>query len=435
MTIHRPLFVLVSALALVLASCAPNAQPAPSQQGPQAAPAGELLYVEPDGSVSEVHLLDAAKGTLVRKIPWGVADQARVHRVEARDGKSVLRTYDAKSGALVKEHGLGSSYTYELPVFGPFSRPTGLSPNGRWLVLQARGVDYVTKSAFLVVNLETGATTPVELEGNFSFDAISNLGTPLYLEENLPVRKPTGYRVRAYDVESRSLVEGAVIDKTVQVDQMQGTRLASVASGNGEWVHNLYVSYAGGKPFIHSLNLAGRFSVCLFPTQRSGVNTEEDAGWGLTPAPDGRTAYVTNAFQGVVAELDLNEAKFRRTGSVKFARTPDLLESIARWFVPLAQAKSEMFAQGAVSPDGKMLYLLGEFGHGIVAISTDTLAVVRRIGTSVPMLTALAVSTDGAHVYASDEGRSILKFDAQTGEAAPAVRPATRIGRILRVIR
>lgn len=431
----RPLFVLVSLLALLVASCAQSTQRVPGgRPGERSTPVAELIYAQPYEDTAEIQVLDGATGKIVRTIPWGTVDaKGNVHRVESRDGKSVLRTFDDRTGSLLHERSLSAPYTYELPLLGAaFGQPIGLSPNGQWLALRARGVDYVTKSAFLVVNTTTGDATPIELAGNFSFDAMSNSGSLLYLEENLPAKNPTGYRVRAYDLRSRSLIEGAIIDKTVQVDQMRGTRVASVVSGDGEWVHSLYLNYDGGKTFIHSLNLTGRFTVCLFPPAGSG-NTEEALAWTIVPAGDGRTAYVVNAIQGVVLDLDLMQAKFRRTATFKASRTPNLLESLARWFVPIAQAKSEMFAHGVVSPDGKTLYLLGEFGHGILAISTDSLAVVKRINTNAAMLTGLAVSPDGRSLYTTDEGRSIIRIDAESGAVDAPVRAAAPIGRILRV--
>lgn len=436
MITHRPLFVLaMSLLALIVASCAQAADRAPGQPGGEQPPRGaDLVYSHLDER-PEVDLIAADSGKLVRTIPWGAVDPATslVHRIESRDGKSVLRTFDDTTGSLKREHALAGPYTYELPLMGAaFGQPIGLSPNGRWLAVRARGVDYVTKSAFLVLDVETGAATPVELAGNFSFDALSNSGTLLYLEEHLPARDPTGYRVRAYDLLTRSLLEGVIVDKTVQVDQMRGTRVATVASGDGEWVHSLYLDYDGGKPFVHSLNLTGRYTVCLFPPAGSG-NTEEAFGWGIFPAPDGRTAYVVNVIQGVAIEMDLREAKFRRTVTFKSSRAPDLLDALARWFVPVAEAKSEMFAQGVISPDGKTLYALGEFGKGIYVIPTDTLVPSKRLTADVQMLTGLALSADGRFLYTTDEGRSLIKLDLRSGTIASVVRAGAPLGRLLRV--
>lgn len=67
-------------------------------------------------------------------------------------------------------------------------------------------------------------TTFVELEGSFHFDAISDSGRYLYLEERLGARPSDGYRVRVYDLKAGTLHPGILVDKSVQADRMLGVR-------------------------------------------------------------------------------------------------------------------------------------------------------------------------------------------------------------------
>lgn len=421
---------------------------------------GDVLYARDlyAGPGQGITVVDAGTGAVVRRLPWGVPspDWSVVYRASAvyrAEGLSstVLRVLDAATGATLREHALAGPHVYESPVLGPLGDPIGLSPNGQWLALRASGV----RSAFLVVAATPAASsarvesTALALDGDFSFDALSSAGTTLYLEEHLPPGRPIdGYRIRAYDLNARSLVPGAIVDKSGTGGRMSGQRVAALPSGDGTWLHSLYVRYDGSAPFVHALNLAERWAVCLFlPTAGKGGTGEEQFAWTLAAGSDGRKAYVVNTLAGVVTELDLREPKLGRTATfaVASADEPSPLEvlarplgAVARWFMPIAAAKSEMSSTAVVSPDGTTLYAVGDFGRAILAISTSTLAVGWRIRPNTEGIVGLGVSPDGARLYATTaESRtsvgSILRIDAASGSVLGSASAPAQVGRILRV--
>jgi len=441
---------LALAVGLLVAVCAPSAPARQAVDHAAASPAaspvtspsqGDLLYTRDLGPSQGITVVDASTGAVVRRLPWGVPspDWSVVYRAEGSQS-TVLRVLDAATGATLREHALPGPYAYESPVFGPLGDPVGLSPNGQWLALRTRGM----RSGFLVMGTTPAspttplASTSLALDGDFSFDALSSSGTTLYLEERLPPGRPIdGYRIRAYDLGTRSLVPGAVVDKSETGDRMSGERVAALASGDGTWLHSLYVRGDGSAPFVHALNLTERWALCLFlPTAGTGGTGEEQFAWTLAAAPDGRRAYVVNTLAGVVTELDLREPKLGRTAKfvVASADQPSPLEALARWFMPVAAAKSEMFSTAVVSPDGATLYAVGDFGGAILAISTATLSIAWRIRPRAGGVLGLGVSPDGARLYATTSaGSAILRIDAANGSVLGSATAAAQIGRIFRV--
>jgi hypothetical protein len=58
------------------------------------------------------------------------------------------------------------------------------------------------------------------------------------------------------------LVPGSIVDKREPKEPMAGAPVTRVTSPDGVWVYTLY-SRADGTPFVHALNTAQRFAVCL----------------------------------------------------------------------------------------------------------------------------------------------------------------------------
>ncbi len=438
---------LMSILTLLVAVCgAPSAprrstEERPVQQAAESAasalaPRGDLIFARAMEQDAELVVIDADTGKTLRRFPGGVPspDWSLVYRAEFSSGNTLLRAIDTSTGVTLRERVLTGRYLYELPLVG-LGEAAGLSPNGQWLALRARGADNVTKSAFLVVDTDLRApSTLVELPGDFAYDAVASSGSTLYLEEHVYPGRPSGagYRIRAYDLRAGQLLAGAIADKGTSGD-MAGTRVAALPSPDGQWVYSLYTR--PDKPFIHALNMTDKYSVCLFLPSKSTGNGEEQLAWSFTPSPDGRRAYAVNALMGVVAEVDRMSAQITHsaTFSVVRADEPSLPEALLRWFVPIAEAKAEGFSHAVVSPDGKTLYLTGDFGRRILALSTKTLEVTKRIATSTPVM-GLGVSRDGTRLYAiANDGRSLLRMDARSGDALGSAWLETRALRILRV--
>ncbi len=287
---RRFLLLLSGVLALVLVACGtatPTTAPLPAPTvAPTAAPAqpaaipttaaapkamGDRLYVRDGNGVpaNRLSVIDAGSGTRVQDLPLGVPspDWSTLYVTERGIEQTTVRALEPQTGQALRETTITGRFA--LPEEGSAGTPRGLSPNGRWLTL-ARGLTYAATTTSHLAVIDTAFAQPpkyVNLDGDFSFDALSNDGASLYLIETLP---PTGtatpglgYKVRLYDMRTATLQPGVIVDKTAIAQTMSGTRQSSMVSPDGQWVYSLYLNQAKG-PFIHMLNLNGRFSVCIF---------------------------------------------------------------------------------------------------------------------------------------------------------------------------
>jgi hypothetical protein len=451
---QRSLAVFVALSSIVAAAgCAGPTTDVPSDRvavsaSPSTAKTGDLIYVR-NMQQGAIVAIDGDTGAEVARYLSGALtpDGALVYGTTFDRGDAVVRVTDIARNITANERRIeGSGLAYELPALSFTGEVGGFSPNARWLVLTTPRSHLSSsattgQSAFVVLDAKLQQPAKfVELPGGYSFDAISDSGQFLYLEEQVVQNADGGYRVRVYDLNARQLLPGIVVDKTVAGAAMTGTRAGSIASPDGQWQFTLYWRQ-GGNPFIHAIKLEERCSLCLFlPVQTGG---EEDFAWSFVASPYGGTAYAINSLKGYVASIDLATATVLRTATfnARAAEQPNVLEQIARFFVPVAEAKSEMFSIGVVSPDGTTLYATADYGRKLLAIDAATLAVKARFAMDAPdagpiQLTALGVSPDGARLYALDAaGRSLVRIDAASGRITQLVAVGGPIGgRILRVV-
>src|SRR5207249_8668377 len=95
---------------------------------------------------------------------------------------------------------------------------------------------------------------------------------------------------------------------------------------------------------------------------------------------NGSTLYAVNGALNLVAELDTQQLQIRRTATLPASSaSAGPLDSIARWLMPVAEAKPEHEhgAAGAVlSRDGQTLFVVGQ--PGLLAINTKDLTLRGR---------------------------------------------------------
>jgi hypothetical protein len=95
---------------------------------------------------------------------------------------------------------------------------TGLSPNGRLLVLSdnTRGsLELRARSRFAVINTRTlTLTKTISLRGDFSLDALSPDGRLVYLIHHVSKSDATKYQVQAYNLPAGRMLPGVVADKS-----------------------------------------------------------------------------------------------------------------------------------------------------------------------------------------------------------------------------
>ena len=364
-------------------------------------------------------VLDAKTGATLRTLPEGVLSPTKDAIVSLTSSPLICGTrvpsepctvaaaHDLKGNRLAVWTLDGS---YVLPAtYGP--APSGFSPNGKWLVLVKRDV---ATSTFAILDLSSlgGPVSPraprtadsaeirsakqVVLGSRFSFDAIHNDGGALYLIEH-PQAGSTAYNVRLYEVNAKRLVPEPIFDQKqlVALDPtkglMDGAFHASVAPVGGQWSYGLYVG-RNGKPFVHALNVAGRYATCIvdLPGTRG-----ESSMLALALRPDAKRLFVTDTGTGVVSEIDADTQKVRRSGS----------------FAGRAGAPDASRALAIVSSDGSRLYATAS--RGIAVLGTADLSLLSWAAPDLAV-TALAISADGSRLYALAAG-SLHVIEASSG--------------------
>lgn len=425
-----------------VAPTAISAQPAaiPTSTAAPKATSDRLYIRDGNGSpANRLSVIDAGSGTRVQDLPLGVPspDWSTLYVTERGIEQTTLRALSPQTGQALRE--ITITGRFALPDEGVAGTSRGLSPNGRWLALDSypayavNAANTIDMQSHLAV-IDTAFAQPpkyVDLNGDFSFDALSNDGASLYLIETLP---PTGtatpglgYKVRLYDVRTATLQPGVVVDKTAIAQTMSGTRQSTVVSPDGQWVYSLYLNQAKG-PFIHMLNLNGRFSVCIFLPTTDKEDIAKQLLWSLAQTRDGQRLYAVNGALGIVSEVDPNQLQVRRTVTLPMAAasTSGIVARVGNWLIPSASAKGGAHSGGAaLTPDGTILFVIAE--HGLFAVTTSDLALRGHYLSDMP-LNSINLSPDGVRLYAVSEGKNkntLLSLDAASGGTIKEIAGAT----------
>jgi hypothetical protein len=256
----------------------------------------------------------------------GVAQQG--NGVLAPGGKIRYVAFGAFGGttvAAIRVHGgavvRGTSIRgqYGIPIVANDGSPGGLSADGRTLVLATfptlPGARALTRLA--VLSTKSFRFRPVlTLRGAFSYDAISPDGSTLYLIEYLqfnPAANKTVYRVRAFDVPARRLLQGAIVDKREAEQDMLGSPVTRASSRDGGWAYTLYTKPAGNT-FVHALDTRHRAAVCVDLPWKDAVGALWNVRMALTT--DGSQLVLRQPAIGKLAVIDT------RTFRVRVLRKP-----------------------------------------------------------------------------------------------------------------
>lgn len=376
-------------------------------------PANEQVYLATDHGLSVI----AQTGAILRELPRGVAapDWSAYYTVEA-GGTTLVRVLDPLTGAerkVIKVPGrydLGSAYRVA---------PTGLSRSGALLTLEA--APRPTGSGFAVVDTRNDSVMTVSAPGEMTFDVVSDDGATLYLVEHKPDNR---YNVRLFDLGVGRLDEKPIGDlKQVEVSTpanvarglMAGIYQASVDGRLSSWHFSLY-SNPGRRPFIHALNVNGRYATCILDLP-VGAGPAAPGYWTVALAPSGKHLYATNAVEGTVTRYDADTLQSLQWKPLKRSATPPT-------------AGIDPTTAAVISPEGYRLYAVAE--AGIVVIDTATLGMKAHL---VPdrAVRSIALSSDGRRLYAlSLDGAKLWALDAMSGQplATLAVPVATSVARV-----
>ena len=386
------------AVLALLAACGASAEPASAPDLPAAASKAAVstrILIEGDAATS---VIDAATGRTVEKaLPGGVLSPAKdlVVSVAAQGPDTVVSAVDLDGRATPKLHLSG---TYVFPnAYG--AAPSGFSPNGAWLALVSRDA---AESRFQIIDVKHWTLGPlVTLGMRFTFDAIHNDGSALYLIEH-PVAGGTSYNVRLYRLRTLQLAPDIIFDKAsiAQYDPtvglMDGTFHVSVAPKAGDWSYGLYMRPTG-VPFVHALNVPGGFAQCIVDLEGRWTGSSM---FSMAMTDDGKRLYVVDTSNGSLSVIDGDTHAVVRRTTFTGKRTGD----------------GASIASAVVSPDGTRLYATST--RGIAAITTPDAKLKGWLATDLAV-TSLAISPDGSRLYAL-AGGAVQVIDAASGKVLNA---------------
>jgi hypothetical protein len=205
--------------------------------------------------------------------PWpglarSVAAPDGVRYTAARsDGSTTVKA--VRDGTVVETATFDGAWG--IPAITSAGAPGGLSPDGRILVLAEQSTpDHLrTESHFLELSTaDLSVRSTIALKGEFGFDVLSPNARWLYLIQHAKSNDLVAYRVRAYDLRQQRLLPGTIVAKGESAT-MRGYPVTRATSKAGTWVYTLYTR-GTGKPFVHALNAAQRYAVCIDLPVESG---------------------------------------------------------------------------------------------------------------------------------------------------------------------
>jgi len=244
----RTAVVLVS-LACALAACtgAPDAESPPAAPSPSGAPRTATASPTPEP------VLRSATG--------------RTYRIRiGEEARTTVTLTGAPGEKLRKEYEMAGRYV--APQVVPGGPLEGLSPDGRWLVLESHAPAPNERSNLMILSgtLDDDRDT-IDLPGRFTFDAWSTRGDVLYLVEHKPPAGSGHYVVRAYDMRTQKLRKEPVADKRNVEEQMAGQPVARGTTPRGDVVATLYLRQGEEAkehgPFVHLLYVDEGLALCV----------------------------------------------------------------------------------------------------------------------------------------------------------------------------
>lgn len=331
----------------------------------------------------------------------GILSADRKHYYFARPdstGGTAISSFDADSSGITERVSQGGQWML-----------SGVSATGRWITLtripgETEKQGWVKanqwKTELRIIDLtDVHNAHSLMLDGNFDVDAISADATSLFLIQHLPPSNPDHYQVRLYDLLSNQLQADALVDKREPDEVMVGYPWDAVASPDGEWLLTLYLSTRDNTAFIHALNLANKFAMCIdLPSGEQDLNLLKY--YTLALAPDGRTVYATNPALGELAIVDLEQFTVTRVVSYT-ARIP--ADTNSRLDAPPSRA--------IASRDGRALYWSDETAVWSYDPQTES---VKLLGVMTTRVLGLYPTADGKRLYLAHANGDVQMLDTAT---------------------
>ncbi|HEV8229765.1 MAG TPA: hypothetical protein VGQ86_07395 [Candidatus Limnocylindria bacterium] len=390
---------LLAVCLLAASACGTVATPSGASSAPRpAAPTTpERVVVEGD---SATQIVETPTGTTVATLPGGVLAPSNDLLVSIAADTAGTRVRGVDLTGTTKLDVLLSGDYRLSNAYG--AAPSGFSPNGKWLVVVSRDG---TDSRFAVIDVtRSTVASVVTLGSRFTFDAIHNDGSAMYLIEH-PKPGATTYNVRLYDLNAKVLKPDIIFDKAAiaqfdpTVGLMDGTFHVSVAPKTGDWSYGLYMR-PNGKPFVHALNVPGHYAQCI--VDLAGAWSPSSM-FAMALSATGDRLYVVDTVGGSVSVIDALTQKVSRTTTLGSRGGGD------------ARA-----ASAVVSADGTRLFASSP--RGIAIIQTTDLTLKGWVATDLAAR-SLAISSDGVHLYAL-AGDTVHVIDLARGRVTAQIAAA-----------
>lgn len=192
-----------------------------------------------------------ASNGAVRFVTLGAGGRTNVAKIQVRSGRIL-------GSRLVRGQ-------YGVPIVTYDGTTGGISGDGRTLVIASYGPLPGSPGTTRFLPIDTKTLRPgraIELEGSWSYDAISPDGQRLYLIEHLSLAPSPRYRVRVFDLAAGRLLQQSVIDKAASEAIMRGEPATRATSADGRWAYTLYARQKHA-PFVHALDTSRRQAYCI----------------------------------------------------------------------------------------------------------------------------------------------------------------------------
>ena len=304
------------------------------------------------------------------------------------------------------------------PTIGDDPTPTGLSADGKTLVLIPAGDPDParTTSRFAIVPFPPIEGAPelaprvVELPGALDFDAISPDGRILYVVQHLDGEG--GYQVRAVDLPAGTMRPDIITDKRNLGEAMAGWPLAQLRSPSG-MVLTLY--RGTDHPFIHALNTAEAWAVCI--DLPGGEDATDERDWGLAASTGWGSLLAVNATRGLAVDLDprAHRPPDGHAGGRARPRRSSSRSSATSTAGPSAAGRGDV--------DGSFIYRGRRRRHGRLAADLSSGGgCFRAEGASIGLL------PDGRTLFALEPTRPIEAVDAPPARSSGRSRATATTG-------
>ena len=207
----------------------------------------------------------------------------------------------------------------------------------------------------------------VELAGVFDYDTLAPDGSLLYVAQHLPGGLAGRYQVRAVETATGRMRDEIIVDKRNIGEEMAGWPIDQELRSDGV----VLTLYRGVEhPFIHALQSAEAWAVCIDLPKRGMENASATDDWGVVATADGRSSMAINATLGMIVDVH---------PELSIRRVVDFEPSAKRGITLAKFGQTEAGAIGrrvVAAPDGSAVFAGG--ARGIVRIETADLSVSAR---------------------------------------------------------